>query len=187
VLRKNITLMLIVIVCLTLFLTGCGKANKASNVTHADGATPQVSAAPTPSVLPSATPVDMKQTKVMLYYGNETGDDIIKKEETLKYAANASLYITVLNALTQSSDPKAVPLLKGFIFNQTEFKGGLLTVDLTLPKASQLGSEGEDLMLKALKNTLFQFPEITTLEILVDGKKAESLLGHVELPHPITK
>jgi hypothetical protein len=186
-LRKNITLPLIIMLCLTIILSGCGKANKASDVTYANGATPQVTAAPTPSVMPTATPIEKKQTKVVLYYGNETGDDLVEKTETLNYAANASLYIAVLNALTHSADPKAVPLLKGFTFNQTEFKGGLLTVDLTLPKASQLGSEGEDLMLKALQNTLFQFPEIKTLDILVDGKKVDSLLGHVKLPHPITK
>lgn len=66
-------------------------------------------------------------------------------------------------------------------------KDGQVTVDLSLPDAARLGSPGEEMLLDALKKTLFQFSEVKTIEILLDGKQVESLMGHMELPHPIKR
>jgi hypothetical protein len=34
---------------------------------------------------------------------------------------------------------------------------------------------------------MFQFPEVNTLDILLNGEKVESLMGHMDLPHPFKK
>jgi hypothetical protein len=39
----------------------------------------------------------------------------------------------------------------------------------------------------ALQKTFFQFDEVQSLELLVDGNQIESLMGHVELEHPMTR
>jgi hypothetical protein len=41
--------------------------------------------------------------------------------------------------------------------------------------------------MQAIPKTLFQFQEVKTIELLVDGKKLDSLMGHVDLPHPIPR
>ncbi len=43
------------------------------------------------------------------------------------------------------------------------------------------------MLLEAIQKTLFQFPEVDSIDILVDGKPADSLMGHMELPHPIKR
>lgn len=45
----------------------------------------------------------------------------------------------------------------------------------------------EQFALEALKNTLFQFDEVKSIELLVDGEVVESLIGHAELEHPILR
>jgi hypothetical protein len=92
-----------------------------------------------------------------------------------------------LKALTKSPDNQAVALFEGFTFLRAEQKDSMLTIDLSLPKESHLGAPGEELLLNSLKKTMFQFKEINEIEVLVDGKKVESLLGHMGLPHPITR
>jgi copper chaperone len=43
------------------------------------------------------------------------------------------------------------------------------------------------LSLDAIQKTLFQFPEVDAIEILSGGKQTDSLMGHVELSHPIKR
>ncbi|MNJ00980.1 hypothetical protein D3C73_1604640 [compost metagenome] len=50
-----------------------------------------------------------------------------------------------------------------------------------------MGSGGEVLLMDALKKAVFQFSEVQALDILVDGKIVDSLMGHVELEHPIKR
>ncbi|MBY3626982.1 GerMN domain-containing protein [Acinetobacter sp. CUI P1] len=61
------------------------------------------------------------------------------------------------------------------------------TLDIHLPNSARLGSTGEDVALQVIQKTVFQFDEIKSLDLLVDGKAVESLMGHVELEHPIMK
>jgi hypothetical protein len=178
--QKRIKTILLILGCI-LLLMGCGKVKQAAVV---DGSPkPAASVSPVPTTSPEA----VKPITVILYYGNENGDELVPKEVTFKPSTNTSQYLEVLNALTKSSDEKAVALFEGFIFQSAERKDSTLNVDLTLPKESKLGAPGEDLLLQSLKKTLFQFKELSAIEVLVDGKKVESLLGHVELPHPIVK
>ena len=72
-------------------------------------------------------------------------------------------------------------------FKTAEFKDGLVTVDINLPNEARLGSGGESLAIDALKATLFQFQEVNEIELLVDGAKVDTLMGHVELEYPMKR
>ncbi|MNP82329.1 hypothetical protein D3C76_1809300 [compost metagenome] len=50
-----------------------------------------------------------------------------------------------------------------------------------------MGSGGELLFLDVLKQTMFQFEEVQSIQLMVDGKETESLMGHVELENPIVR
>jgi hypothetical protein len=178
---KRITAMLIILGCF-LLLMGCGKVKQTAT---ADNTSPVPAA--TASSAPTAAPEAVEPITLILYYGNENGDELVAKEVTIKPATKTSQYLEVLTALTKSSDDKQFPLFEGFSFLSAERKDNTLNINLTLPKESQLGAPGEDLLLQSLKKTLFQFKELSAIEVSVDGKKVESLLGHVELPHPIVK
>jgi hypothetical protein len=178
---KKLIPMLLVLACF-LVLAGCGKAKQA--VTAAS-ITPEVTATALPT--PTASPAIAKPTQLNLYYGNEAGDALVTKEVTLEQLSAASPYLEALNALTRSPDNQNVALFSGFTFQNAELKEGTLTIDLTLPVEPKLGAPGEELLLESLKKTMFQFEEVLAIEVLVKGQKVESLLGHVDLPHPIVK
>jgi spore germination protein GerM len=48
-----------------------------------------------------------------------------------------------------------------------------------------VGSQGEALVVAAIANTLTKFPEVERVQILVEGKKVESLAGHVDISQPV--
>jgi hypothetical protein len=178
---KKLMPTLLILACF-LVLAGCGKAKEAVS---AASPSPEVSATALPT--PTATPVAAKPTQLNLYYGNAEGDALVTKEVTLESSSAASPYLEALNALTKSPDDQSVALFAGFTFQSAELKENTLNIDLTLPVEPQLGAPGEELLLDSLKKTIFQFEEVQAIEVLVNGQKVESLLGHVDLPHPIVK
>lgn len=60
-------------------------------------------------------------------------------------------------------------------------------MDVHMPDEARLGAGGEQFALDALTKTMFQFDEVKSVELLVDGAKVESLMGHVDLEHPLTR
>jgi spore germination protein GerM len=178
---KKLMPILVILACF-LVLAGCGKTKEAVS---AASPAPEVSVTVLPT--PAATPAAAKPTQLNLYYGNEDGDALVSKEVTLESTTASSPYLEALNALTKSPDDKSVALFAGFTFQSAELKGNMLNIDLTLPAEPQLGAPGEELLIDSLKKTIFQFEEVQEIEILVNGQKVESLLGHVDLPHPIVK
>ena len=63
-----------------------------------------------------------------------------------------------------------------------QVKNGLATVNLN-HKATELnvGSQGEDLAVASIVNTLTKFPDVFGVKIVIEGKEVESLAGHVDL------
>ncbi|MEW6400002.1 MAG: GerMN domain-containing protein [Bacillota bacterium] len=50
-----------------------------------------------------------------------------------------------------------------------------------------LPSPGEALAVAAIVNTLTEFPDIRQVQILVEGRKVESLAGHADVSRPLTR
>ncbi|NPV52291.1 MAG: GerMN domain-containing protein [Firmicutes bacterium] len=49
------------------------------------------------------------------------------------------------------------------------------------------GSRTEELMVYSIVNTLTQFPGITSVQILIEGKKVETIGGHIGIMQPLTR
>ena len=130
---------------------------------------------------------EKKQAVIKSYYGDENGEKLIEKTATIEYAKDEDKYLAALESLRKTSDPKAAALCSGFTFKSAKLQDGKLTVDLTISDDGHWGAPGEELTLQALKQTPFQFQEVQSLDILVDGKPADSLMGHMDLPHPIKR
>jgi len=125
------------------------------------------------------------EAAIKIYFGNEQGQQLVERTARITYNNAGDKYLATLNALRSSPDPMLVPLFSGITFRSAELKERQLTVDLSVSKDGQWGAPGEELTLQALKRTVFQFPEVDRLVVLVDGRKVESLMGHVDLPYPI--
>lgn len=178
-----------------LAVTGCGQKKESfSAESSAPTNTPAVSSAPasTPGTEASQKPQETnhsekKTVQIKVYYTDQNAEKLVEKQENISYKTDREKYAAALNALKKSSDPNVIPLFEQITFKSVTPENGALKVDLSFTDAAQLGGSGEEMMIQAIKKTAFQFPEISKLYITKDGKQVESLMGHMEVPYPITK
>ena len=66
---------------------------------------------------------------------------------------------------------------------------GVAKVDFTqeLVKSFSGGSTGESLMVGSIVDTLTEFPEVKSVQILINGKAVETLAGHMDTSVPIKR
>ncbi len=183
--NRRICILLGVAVSLSLVATGCGAKERNAASTPAATGTPAVSVAPSQSAAPATpSPVQEKEAAIKAYFGQANGDNtaLVEKQVNIKFDKDENKYLAALNALKKSPSADAVSLCPKTTFLSAKLDSGKLSVNLNLPDEDRLGSAGEGLLLDAFRKTLFQFNEVETFEILVNGKKPESLMGHFELP-----
>lgn len=131
--------------------------------------------------------VSAQSESIDTYYTDDQMLELTKVSREISFQAEQDKYLEALKALQSSSDPKLFPLWGKAEFRSASLKDGTLTVDLSLPDEARLGAGGEALAIDALKNTLFQFSEVNAIELLVDGQEVDTLMGHVELEHPLSR
>ncbi|PZE21903.1 GerMN domain-containing protein [Paenibacillus xerothermodurans] len=171
-------------VAMLALLSACGQVKDPAG----DSSTPeptQMNGSRTPPA--SAAAQHHRQMNVKVYYGDVDAERLIEHETTISYQEDTDKYAYAIKLLGESDDSERVALFKGFTVKSAQFKDGLLTVDMSMAPEARVGSGGEALLLDALKKTVFQFSEVQSLELLMDGQAVESLMGHVELPHPIQR
>ncbi|WP_059052651.1 GerMN domain-containing protein [Paenibacillus senegalimassiliensis] len=190
--RKGMILGVLVLVLV--LSTGCGQKPGASPEAGAGNAgTNQGSGVTDPQVTDPAQGAgnvdkpDQQSASIEVYFTDEQMLDLTKVSREITFQADEDKYLEALKALQDSSDSQLLPLWGKAEFHKAELKGEILTVDLSLPDEARLGAGGEALALDALRNTLFQFSEVEAIELLVDGQQVDTLMGHVELEHPITR
>ncbi|MEF2964274.1 GerMN domain-containing protein [Paenibacillus sp. M1] len=121
------------------------------------------------------------------YYTDDQMLDLKKSSAEITYEDEAEKYLAALETLKSSGQDDLFALWEKVEFNKAELENGQLTIDITLPDEARLGAGGESLALDALKQTMFQFTEVQSIELLVDGEQVDTLMGHVELEHPMTR
>jgi len=126
-------------------------------------------------------------TKIDTYFTDDQMMDLKKVEQEITYQGENDKYLASLKALQSTVDQKLFPLWGKAIFNSAQIQNGEVAVDLTLPDEARLGAGGESLALDALKQTLFQFSEVQSIRVLVDGHEVDTLMGHEELEQPLTR
>jgi hypothetical protein len=171
-------------VSLIIALSGCGQKKHdpgpdSSTKTPAAG---QGTVQPNPNTAPAE-----QTAKIKVYHGDENAEKLVESEDSITYSQASDKYKAALQALTVSSDAKLIPLAKGIAFRTAVLDKGILNVDVTISPAGRLGAPGEEMLLQSISRTVFQFAEVTGIEITVDGKRVESLMGHVDLEHPMKR
>lgn len=135
-----------------------------------------------------ATSEGNEKKSIQVFYTDLEGLELHKAAAEISYASDDAKYKAAFEALQQSKDDKLVPLWsKEIELKSVQFKDGALTLDIHMPDTARLGAGGEVFALDALKQTFFQFEEVKSLDLLVDGQQSESLMGHVDLEHPMTR
>ncbi|HUC90688.1 MAG TPA: GerMN domain-containing protein [Paenibacillus sp.] len=179
-------------------LAACGKGSgqadgnspPAEPDTQAAGAPAGNAAEDKPAAPETETVPEMEsepETITVRYYVTDAElGELIEKQTEVTVGEGGNVYKAALEALQKETE-KELSLWKGVEFKDAVLKEGVLTVDVSIPDEARLGAPGEALALEAITRTAFQFDEVKALDILVDGEAVESLMGHVELEHPIQR
>ncbi|WP_342561757.1 GerMN domain-containing protein [Paenibacillus sp. FSL R7-0345] len=178
-------------------VTGAGGNAEATPDNGADSAGEIIepSAATAPSAEPSPTPAataepaqPQKQSQsIEVYFTDPQQLDLISVAATISFANDTEKYTESFKALQTSSNAEQISLWGAIELKSLEFKDGQVTLDIHKPDEAQLGAGGESMAISALAKTFFQFADVKAVELLVDGEQVESLMGHVDLEHPMTR
>lgn len=131
----------------------------------------------------------VKTLSVKVYYPDDNGMKLLA--ETRSIETKGDKYKAALESLL--AGPKA----KGEVrvipekakLKSVKIKDGIATVDFSedLVKRFTGGSTGEEMLVGSVVNTLTEFPEVKAVQILVEGKKIDSLAGHMDLSNPVER
>jgi spore germination protein GerM len=192
--QKHKILSLFLAGAITLSLSGCGQQPASSGMVPQGSEAPAANNLATPPVQPKqeVAPKAAEQAPIQLhikaYYGDEQAMKLVEKEVSINFKEEKDKYTAALWTLKKApADSKLLALGESLGFKSAEVKDKKLTLDLSVSGEGRLGAPGEALLLQAIQKTLFQFSEVNSIDILVDGKPTDSLMGHMELPHPIKR
>lgn len=130
---------------------------------------------------------EAKTESIKAYYTDPDLMELVEGTAEISYKENQEKYEAAYQALQKSDKADMVPLWEKIGLNSLKFENGALTLDVTVPDEANLGAGGESFAIDAIKKTFFQFDEVKSLQILVDGQRTESLMGHVDLENPMTR
>lgn len=170
---------LLAVIILSAAIVGCGVQGKPDNNL---GST----AAPTASPTPEPTPV-LNEKEAIIYLTDAELLETVEQPVKLTFETDADLVKAAIAELQKDAGENALSLWKPIEVKTVELADGLVTLDIHLPDEARLGAPGEMFVIETLKKTLFQFDFVKSIELLVDGAKIETLMGHVELEHPMNK
>lgn len=136
---------------------------------------------------PSGGQSEPSKMEIKVYRTDDQLAELKEQTASISYTSEEEKLTAALGALADADPNGGISLWKGVEFKKVTFKDGDAVADIHLPTESRLGAPGEQLALDALRKTVFQFDEIKTFDLLIDGQAAESLMGHVELDHPMKR
>lgn len=183
---------LLAIIVLACTLAGCGAQEKplekpGNAIKEPAGATePATSPLPAESSAPKQTAV-INERDAVIYLTDAELLETVEHSVKLTYDTEKDLVKAAITALQQDAGENALSLWKPIEINSVEFADGQVTLDIHLPDEARLGAPGELLVIETLQKTLFQFDFVLAIDVLLDGEAVESLMGHVDLEHPIKK
>lgn len=159
---------LAILVCvISLLAVGCG--NKDTSSGPVQGSNPASTA------------------EIQVYYVDAQLTQLEKSTKEITFEDNSDKYSKTFAALQSKDQTELVSLWNKIDLLSTKFDQGKLTLDVHIPDEARLGAGGELLALDVLRETFFQFGEVHSIDLLVDGESPESLMGHAELDHPINR
>jgi spore germination protein GerM len=160
-----------------LFISACSSSNQAE-APKVD--VPLVSASPT-------VQDQSKEASVNVFYADSELIQLHRQSMKVNYRTTEEKIMQAFERLREKPAPPLISLFQSITFQSIQLKDGMLIIDLSIPAEGHYGASGEELTVRALIETAFQFDEVKSLDILLNGKKEETLMGHMELTHPIHK
>ncbi|MBQ1509598.1 MAG: GerMN domain-containing protein [Selenomonadaceae bacterium] len=138
-----------------------------------------------------AKQVEAKELTVKVYYPNDEGERLVAVSRKVKLSDGTDKYTAAMKSLMQGTKEKGQSAIipRQAKLRSVKVKDGVATVDFSgdILKHFVGGSTGEEMLVGSVVNTLTEFPEVTSVQILIDGNPVESLAGHMDLTVPIKR
>ncbi|WP_028610593.1 GerMN domain-containing protein [Paenibacillus harenae] len=129
----------------------------------------------------------IQEREAVIYYTDAELLETVEQSVKLSYSTDEELVKAAVEALRQEAGGNAQALWKPIEITSVGLTDGQVNLDIHIPDEARLGAPGEMLVIETLQKTLFQFEFVQSIDLLVDGDAVESLMGHVDLEHPIKK
>ncbi|MEG6586826.1 GerMN domain-containing protein [Dendrosporobacter sp. 1207_IL3150] len=178
-LRQNYLLLLLLLIAM--LITGCSESNQPSpNVPPAandnSGQADKNSAVPAQNMM-----------KITVYHATKDASNLVAEAHIVPnndHPAKTAVEL-LISGTKQAELVSAIPA--GTKLRSIRIKDHTAYVDFNdkLIKNSSGGSAGEILLVGAIVNTLTEFPDIQKVQILVDGKKVDTINGHLDTSEPL--
>ncbi len=172
---------------LCLLLAGCANSQQESvpSTSTTDSTQQPAQAADAPAALVKGSQNSMQLT---LYYPSEDAIHLIP--EVRSFPINDTPARTAVEALLSgTSQPQRAKVFpQGTKLRQLTVKDDIAYVDFngSILKGNG-GSATEILLVTSVVNTLTEFPKIEKVQFLVEGKKIDTLYGHMDLTEPLSR
>lgn len=138
-----------------------------------------------------AKPAEQKEITVKVYYPNNEGTKLVSVSRKVKLKDGVDKYTAAMQSLMQGTKEAGQ---NSILPRQVKLRGvkvqeGVAKVDFSgnIVKHFVGGSTGEEMLVASVVNTLTEFPEVTSVQILIDGQPVETLAGHMDLTAPIKR
>lgn len=185
---KTLFITIVTMLIIGIFMTGCNSP-KTTAVKPSDTTT-QTPEPTTPAPTP-VTPSESTQqsVKLTLYFPNADASGLIATERTV-VVKNQEVIKTMFTELETPPTGLEKPLPKGTsLLGATISTDGVATIDLStdFQKNFTGGSSGEQMTMYSIVNTLTTLPNVHSVQFLLDGKKHDGILGHLDTSTPLKR
>lgn len=192
VLKKKIILLMVLALTIGLLAVGCTNGAGVSKPVNGPGNGENPSSDQPAQSVQGQKQNDTAKEKVLLYFSDDQALFLIPEErEILKTDNKNELLKKVAEELVKGPTQKNLSLTmpQGVKVNSTKLEKDLVTVDFSkeLQTNHWGGSAGEMMTVYSIVNTLTQFPEVTQVQILIDGQKVDSISGHLDISQPLIR
>ncbi|MDR3349013.1 MAG: GerMN domain-containing protein [Acidaminococcales bacterium] len=145
-----------------------------------------------PGASSSGKEAQKEQITVTVYRPGQTGDLLYPEKYTMNKEPGVSPAAAAIGALLREKpqEESHVNIFPpGIRLVSLKVKGGLAEADFSkeMLKIGIGGSLYEMLLVSSIVNTLTEFPEITSVQLLVEGKKIDTIGGHMDIIDPLKR
>ena len=127
---------------------------------------------------------------IKVYYPDDNGMKLVAETRTVETTQDGKYKVAMESLLSGTKAKGVVTIIpKKTKLKSVAVKDGIATVDFSedLVKNFAGGSTGEEMLVGSIVNTLTEFPEVKSVQILLEGKKVDSLAGHLDTSKPLKR
>ena len=127
---------------------------------------------------------------IKVYYPDDNGMKLVAETRTVETTQDGKYKATLESLLSGTKAKGMVNIIpKKAKLKSVKVKNGIATVDFSedLVKNFAGGSTGEEMLAGSIVNTLTEFPEVKSVQIIIEGKEVDSLAGHLDTSKPLKR